>query len=401
MKIADKKPKRMSRKAKMPEEANRQSNSSGTENNKELISKDISNSNDAESKETNEKKKLLEIEKKLKKQKAVVIEQKNRRRLLQYYLQKCGYENDPEDIKKRVRNIALFISFITAVLYSFTLVVNGSAVITAILILILLFLAGFILIYLIGMLIVFVFLDLTMFRRKSEIEAVLADFLQLTSANMHAGMTLDKALWFAIRPRFGILAKEVEAVAKETASGTPLEDSLRSFADKYESQVLQSSVSLIIEGLNAGGEMGPLISRISINIKENQLMMREMAANVSTYVIFIGAATLFVAPLLMALSYQLLLVITKLSQSLEMPTGDTAASMPMAFSQIFITTSQFRLFSILSLSVTALFSALIISVIKTGDIRNGFKSVFVYILIAVVLFLLLSVALGGMFSSFI
>jgi Flp pilus assembly protein TadB len=378
-------------------EANEKSNASaGKDNNHAQIQKNIGGSKGA-----GEKKKRAEPDKKAQEQKSIFPEQKNRKRLLQYYLLKCGYDKDPDDVKKDIRNIALFLAFTAATIYSFIVVVNGSSVIAALLILLFMFSTGFALIYLLGMLMVFVFLDLTMFRRKSEIEAVLADFLQLTSANMHAGMTLDKALWFAIRPRFGILAKEVEAVAKETASGTPLEDSLRKFADKYESQVLQSSVSLIIEGLSAGGEMGPLISRIAINIKENQLMMREMAANVSTYVIFIGAATLFVAPLLMALSYQLLIVITKLSQSLEMPTGETASAMPMAFSQIAITTPEFRLFSILSLSVTALFSALIISIIKSGDPRNGIKAVFGYILTAIALFLILSSALKGMFASFI
>jgi Flp pilus assembly protein TadB len=344
--------------------------------------------------------KLLELEKKIRQQKQVMQEQKVRRRLLKYYLQKCGYETEPDDVKKRIRSIALFIAFITAILYTFYVVSNGSAISTVLLVLGLVFLVVLALVYLLSLLIVFVFLDLRMFRRKNEIEAVLADFLQLTSANMRAGMTLDKALWFAIRPRFGILAKEIETVAKETSSGTSIEESLRKFADKYESKVLQSSVSLIIEGLNAGGEMGSLLSRISSNIKENQLMMREMAANVSTYVIFISAATLFAAPLLMALSYQLLIVVTKLSSTLEMPTGEVAGAMPIAFSQIVITPLEFRLFSMLSLAVTAFFSSMIVSIIRSGDARSGVKTMFVYVITAIALFLLLSAALRGLFTSF-
>ena len=42
---------------------------------------------------------------------------------------------------------------------------------------------------------------------------VLADFLGLTSSNISAGMPIDRALWFAVRPKFGILAREIEEVA--------------------------------------------------------------------------------------------------------------------------------------------------------------------------------------------
>ena len=56
---------------------------------------------------------------------------------------------------------------------------------------------------------VYAYLVLRIEDRKNKIEAVLPDFLQLASANVRAGMPIDRALWFAARPEFGLLSQEV------------------------------------------------------------------------------------------------------------------------------------------------------------------------------------------------
>ena len=74
------------------------------------------------------------------------------------------------------------------------------------------------------------------------IEENLPDYLEFTSANLRAGMPIDRALWFAVRPRFGVLAKEIEDVAKRTLAGEDLHVALVDFAKKYDSQILLRSV---------------------------------------------------------------------------------------------------------------------------------------------------------------
>ncbi|MCX6710322.1 MAG: type II secretion system F family protein [Candidatus Woesearchaeota archaeon] len=354
-------------------------------------------------KESQNPKKSWPDEKSFAKAKKIEEERKKiRKHLLRYYLLKSGFDTSPEELRDKIITFSGLGALFVSIVYSIYIVSMGTSIPMGLLVFLSMLVIGFIFIFLMAFLSVFLFLDILMYKRKNEIESVLADFLQLTSANVHAGMTLDKALWFAIRPRFGMLAKEIEMIAKETASGTSLEVSLRKFASRYNSNVLKSSVSLIIEGLEAGGEMGPLLSRISTNIKENQLMMREMAANVSTYVIFITSATIFAAPLLMALSYQLLLVVSKLSSTLEMPSAESAmGTLPVAFSKVSITAPEFRTFALLCLGVTAFFSAMIVSIIKSGDIRAGVKNIFVFIIGTTVMFMIMSYGLRGVFSSFI
>ena len=50
----------------------------------------------------------------------------------------------------------------------------------------------------------YLFLDLRIFNRKLSMEEVLPDFLYLAATNIRSGMTVDKALWFAVR---GMLSK--------------------------------------------------------------------------------------------------------------------------------------------------------------------------------------------------
>jgi len=245
-----------------------------------------------------------------------------------------------------------------------------------------------------------------MYNRKVQVEAVLADFLQLTSANVRAGMTIDKALWFAIRPRFGILAKEIEQVAKETMTGKPLEVALMEFAEKYNSKLLRSSMSLLVEGLKAGGEIGNLLNRIASNIQETEILRKEMAANVMTYVIFISFATLLAAPFLMALSYQLLAVINKISaqlasQSINNVGSGVGGGLMIGFSKETIKPSDFKIFAIGMLSITSAFSSMIITTIRKGDVKAGLKNIPLFILITVVLFLIMTKALSSFFSGLV
>ena len=241
-------------------------------------------------------------------------------------------------------------------------------------------------------------LDFKIFQRKVSIEEVLADFLQLTSANIRAGMPIDKALWFSVRPRFGVLANEVEIVAKETISGKDLEDALTDFTKKYNSNLLTRSINLLIEGIKAGGEVGDLLNSISANISESRLMKKEMAANVTTYVIFITFATTIAAPVLFALAQQLLHIISNLASTMERPVG-ISGGFSTAFSTLTIQPMDFRIFSIAMLTITSFFSASIIAIIKRGSIKGGFKYIPTFIIVALIIFYVASFVLEGMLGG--
>lgn len=247
----------------------------------------------------------------------------------------------------------------------------------------------------------FLYTNLRIYNRTKEIEKVLPDFLQLASANIRAGMSIDKALWFSIRPRFGILAKEIEVVAKKTMAGEDLEEALKDFGAKYDSPVLERTVNLLIEGLDAGGEIGDLLNRIASNIQENQLTRKDMAENVSAYVIFISFATIVAAPMLFALSFELLTVVKTLSADLNFSEQTVGASIPIKFSTQGIDLGDFRIFVFTNLIITSVFSALIAATIQKGDVKAGVKSIPMFVILTLGLFFMFSKVLHGLLSIFI
>ena len=246
----------------------------------------------------------------------------------------------------------------------------------------------------------YAYLDLRAFKRKTEIENVLPDFLQLVSANVRAGMTLDRAMWYSIRPRFGVLAKEMEKVAKESMSGKSLNDALNSLVEKFDSVVLKRSISLIIEGLSSGGKMGDLLNRLAISIQEIQIRRKEMAANITTYIIFISFATVLAAPVLFALCTQLIRVINIIGKTVDIP-GNVAGGFALTFKSASVSETDFMWFAIVYLLITSFFSSMIIATIKKGSVKAGIKYIFIFTFITISIYFLLNWVLGGFFGFFV
>jgi pilus assembly protein TadC len=326
-----------------------------------------------------------------------------RKHRLRFYLEKAGLGIAPESLSKKLFNLCVLINLVISVflIYHFS-VTWGITWMTILLSVITLWILVFIVLLFILWVLFYVVVDLKIFKRKVDIEDVLPDYLQLTASNIKAGMTIDRALWYAVRPRFGVLAKEIETVAKETMRGQDLKTALQKFADKYDSVLLKRSISLLIEGLEAGGEIGDLLNKIAVNIQENKIMRKEMAANVTTYVIFISFATIAAAPVLFALSGVLIKVIANLGSTLGgVTSGASSAGFALSFSGAGIKYSDFRIFAVVSLILTSLFSAMIISTIKKGNAKQGFKYIPIFMVITVTLFFIADKVLGGLVGVFL
>ncbi len=248
-------------------------------------------------------------------------------------------------------------------------------------------------------------LNLRIYQRRVMIEDVFADYLQIAAANVRAGMTIDRALWSSIKKRFGVLANEMEEVAKKAMSGEEIGDALIAFSKKYDSPLLDRSVNLIIEGIDAGGEIADLLSKVAWNITETQAMKKEMAASVVNYCIFISFATILAAPLLFALSTQLLGITKIVTGALDLGTLPTAAAginipMGMGGDSGGLTQETFQTFALVSLAITSLFSAMIVSIIQKGTIKAGIKYIPAFILATTSLYLIFNFVFSKMFGSF-
>ncbi|MBI2208840.1 type II secretion system F family protein [Candidatus Woesearchaeota archaeon] len=349
-----------------------------------------------------ERKGIEYLKEEIRKQEKKLAIAQDRRKKLSFYLEKAGLGLDPRWLSKNIFNLCVFINLVISafLIYHFS-VTFGITWTTILLSIVTIWVLAFVLMLFLLWILFYVIVDLKIFKRRVDIEDVLPDYLQLTASNIKSGMTIDRALWYAVRPRFGVLAKEIETVAKDTMKGEDLKEALQKFADKYESVLLKRSISLLIEGLDAGGEMGDLLNKIALNIQENRIMRREMAANVTTYVIFISFASVAAAPVLFALSGILIKVVSSLGGALGGATSaSTAVGLGISFSSAGIQYSDFRIFAVVSLLITSFFSAVIIATIKKGSAKNGFKYIPIFAVISVSLFLIADQVLGKLSTIF-
>ncbi len=226
--------------------------------------------------------------------------------------------------------------------------------------------------------------DLVIYKRQRKIEVILPDFLSAVSTNLKAGMTFDKALWNAIEPGYDILAKEIEIVAKKTMSGGNLEKALIEFNAKYKSSILKESIELIITGLRSGGKITDLIDKLVESIKQSVHLKKEMIAAVMNYIIFITIIAVVVSPALFALSFNLLTIIQSLGARLT-STG-TVGVLPFSFGQISVKPEDFITFSRWAVGVISIFSAFIISNIRTGTWKGSVKFIPIFVGLSLIIY---------------
>lgn len=242
------------------------------------------------------------------------------------------------------------------------------------------------------------------FQRTQDIEKVLPDYLSLVVSNLRSGMTVDRSLWNAASPKFGVLTAEIRKAAKEVATGVDLSKSLNNFSKKYNSLVLNRAIDLIIEGLESGGELADVIEKVVDNIQQTVYLRKEMQAASLSYVIFITIIVIIISPFLFALSHNLLMIIVSIAQKISVPAGGGgfgALSVLASISNVSISPNDFKNFSYISIIIISMFSSMIISIINDKKIIGGLKYVPIFIVLSLLAFIVMSGALASLFSSLI
>ncbi|MEM4348039.1 MAG: type II secretion system F family protein [Candidatus Anstonellaceae archaeon] len=252
------------------------------------------------------------------------------------------------------------------------------------------------------LLFVYVFLLLRAESRKKQVENVLPEFLSLAASNVRAGMTVDQALWYAAKPEFGILSEEVSIVAKKTFGGVPFNQSIDYLADRFRSKSIKRAVALIKQGIASGGEMAQILERTADDARQMQVIQKEIAASLLMYVIFIVFAGALGAPFLFAISGKLISILESVFATIPSVTSTSyqaSYSSFLAITPSTISSSDFFVFAILSCTITAIFSSLIIGVIATGNKKDGIAYIPFLLIASLVIFYIASGILDSVLSN--
>lgn len=236
-------------------------------------------------------------------------------------------------------------------------------------------------------------------RRRKSIEAVLPDALLLMSANIESGLTVDKAFLLSARDEFGPLADDIRLAAMRMFGGMPVEEALEELAEDTNSELFAETLKLLVDGINSGGEVSKLLESSADDIRTSLQLRDEIYANVKMYSLFILIAAMFGAPLLFAVSTFLAETTSSLWAGQAANIGDVPTRGPISFSAPSLNVEFFRRFAIAALVVSNGFAALIISEIKDGNMKSGFKYVPLFILVSVAIYFGVSAGIQGAFGG--
>jgi len=323
---------------------------------------------------------------------------KNLRPKIRGFFLKAGYEDVPYEMFGILFYLSLVITYFVYILVLYpkiTTIVLSSNVILLIITFISWVIVQAIVLFLIIMYMYFS-VNIKIYTRTKDIEAILPDYLQVVSSNLKGGLSFEKALWAAIKPEFGVIAKEVTMVYKKVMTGNDLSDALREFTDKYDSPILKRSFDLIIGEVESGGQIASIVDKVIENIRKTKALKEEMSASTLTYMIFIGAIVIVIAPALFALSYYLLHIMIGFSSQLS---NMNSPNMPISFSADSIKPEDFRIFSTLAILMISLFSSLIISLIEKGDIKGGIKYIPAFMISSVIFYYIFLAAFAYFFGG--
>jgi len=234
--------------------------------------------------------------------------------------------------------------------------------------------------------------------RRREVDNALPDFLQLAAANVRAGMQLDRALWYAAKPEFGILAKEVELASKRVFSGETIEEALDQLTVRFRSRYLRRTVGLVKEGSASGGEMAKILEQTAIDLRNMQLMQKEIGASMVMYSIFIGFAAAIGAPFLYVVSFKLISLFEKLWTQ-KTYTGITSPLVQIKPIAPGLTSAEFALFSLSLVIITGVLASVIIAVIQTGRKSSFVRYLLPFVATSMITFYLGRFLIDQLFGS--
>ncbi len=239
-------------------------------------------------------------------------------------------------------------------------------------------------------------------QRKTKLEQMLPDFFQIVAANLKGGMPLDRAMLHAARSEFSFLSADIKEMSQMVFGGETLENALREFSRKYKSTQLQHSIKMIIEAIKYGGAMADLILQLSKDMRDQQITQKSVAGQMTMYSIFIAFAGLIIAPVLYALTTQMITITTSVWSGILASNPNGLPTMGMSFltpTPPQITVPDYRMFAYIAIVITTAFASLIMSAISSGSALKGLRMLPLFIIIGLLIYIGGSAIISSMFSG--
>ena len=320
-----------------------------------------------------------------------------RRRNLRQLCIRAGFHDIPYDLLARIFIVTLAMSVVWYAYFVYAIGIWEMGWLFILASFIMLIVAFEIILAFLALILFRFYIEVKIFNRVQRIEQELPLFLREFSTNLKAGREFVDALEDSLTPEFGPLYEDISAVAIEIRSGKMIEQVIRDYTLRYDSYTINESFEIILDSYKGGGGLSEIIDKIAGNLEVIHYLKKSAIASVSNYVVFMTIVSLIIAPLLFALSHNLLWLVQRL---LEQAFAQGSSSyMGSIIQPLHVSFSDFKLFSRIGVAIISGSAAAIIGIIRRGHIKGASVLVLVYVSIALLVHSLSLVVLEELFKE--
>lgn len=241
-----------------------------------------------------------------------------------------------------------------------------------------------------------IYLEMAAYARTTSIEQNLPLFLREFATNLKSGREFVDALEDSMSPQLGALNEDIQRIVVDIRSGIMTEKVLKEYADRYESYAINETFEIILDAYTGGGGMAEIIDKIAENLEVIHYLQKSAIASVANYIVFTTIVSLIIAPILFALSYNLLWLIKTLLNRLVV-TGSSPSYLNLT-QRLDISWSHFRIFSRIGISIISGSAAAIIGIIRKGSLKGSPVLIIIFILLSLIAYEVAYVVLKWLFA---
>lgn len=230
-------------------------------------------------------------------------------------------------------------------------------------------------------------------KKENEAQAIekrLPDFLRDVAEAGRFGMTLADAIVVASSGRYGKLTPEIKKMAAQIEWGVPASETLRLFAERVNTPLVNRVVTIVIKASDAGGSVADVLTMVAHDTKEEQLMEAERSITMSTYlaVIYISFFVFLVTIIILSITFlpKIRLAGTNVAAAAEeagISGGIGGASLDVSA----IPAIEIAFF--LASMIHAVGDGVMAGVLQNGSIANGLRHSFIMLIMGFVILILI------------
>ena len=311
-------------------------------------------------------------------------------------IRQAGYQNIPYP---QIGGLFIFSLLATLAIYGYFLLtigirydIVGIVILTPFVLIITELVVLFLMYYLLK-----IYLEIKIFNRIQNIEQNLPLFLRSFSTNLKAGREFVDALEDSVSSDIGVLNDDLSQLIIEIRSGEMTEKVLQEYIERYDFYAVKETFEIILDAYKGGGGLSDIIERIADNLQIIQYLKKSAVASVANYIMFMTMIALFIAPILFALSYNLLDLIDKLFR--RVLAGGTSPFLPAFIGPLDIDFRDFEVFSRWAIGIIAGSAGAIIGIIKKGNLKGSAMKILTFVVISILVYQFSLIIIIEMFKA--